>query len=74
MLSAGTIVIDVSVGSGPCSATGYGCDLTYDYVRVSTAITGTLNKIHSYFISGGVYMTDNISAAAAAAYQEKRSW
>ena len=35
VLSAGTIVIDVSVGSGPCSATGYGCDLTYDYVRIN---------------------------------------
>ena len=35
VLSAGTIVIDITVGDGPCSATGYGCDLTYDYVRIN---------------------------------------
>lgn len=34
-LSANTIIIDISLGEGSCSATGYGCDLTYDYVRIN---------------------------------------
>ena len=35
VLSADEIYIDVSVGSGEGKATAYGCDLTYDYVKIN---------------------------------------
>ncbi len=35
MRSADTITIDVQVGTGPGKATAWGCDLTYDYVRIN---------------------------------------
>lgn len=35
MRSADTIAIDVQVGAGPGAATAWGCDLTYDYVRIN---------------------------------------
>ena len=35
VLSEKEIVIDVSVGDGPYEAEAYGCDLTYDYVKIN---------------------------------------
>lgn len=35
MRSADTIAIDVQIGAGPGTATAWGCDLTYDYVRIN---------------------------------------
>ncbi|MDR0952207.1 MAG: bifunctional glutamate N-acetyltransferase/amino-acid acetyltransferase ArgJ [Oscillospiraceae bacterium] len=35
VLSADEIVIDVSLGDGAECATAYGCDLTYDYVKIN---------------------------------------
>lgn len=35
MRSADTIAIDVRIGDGPGTATAWGCDLTYDYVRIN---------------------------------------
>ena len=29
------IVIDVNLNSGKCEKTAYGCDLTYDYVKIN---------------------------------------
>lgn len=33
------IVINVDLGSGSCSAVAWGCDLTYDYVRINAEYT-----------------------------------
>lgn len=35
VLTESEIVIDVALGDGSCSATAYGCDLTYDYVKIN---------------------------------------
>lgn len=35
VLSCGEIIIDVSLGDGDFSATAFGCDLTYDYVKIN---------------------------------------
>ena len=35
ILLADEIIIDISCGSGDGKAEAYGCDLTYDYVRIS---------------------------------------
>ena len=35
VLSGKEIVIEVSLGEGECSAEAWGCDLTYDYVRIN---------------------------------------
>lgn len=35
VLSEKEILIDVSVGNGPYEAEAYGCDLTYDYVKIN---------------------------------------
>ena len=35
VLSEKEIVIEVSLGEGECSAEAWGCDLTYDYVRIN---------------------------------------
>ena len=35
ILLADEILIDISCGSGDGSAQAYGCDLTYDYVRIT---------------------------------------
>ena len=29
------IVIDIDLNSGNCAKTAYGCDLTYDYVKIN---------------------------------------
>lgn len=36
-LSQDTVLIDVSVGNGLESAIGWGCDLSYEYVRINTS-------------------------------------
>ena len=35
VLGADTIYIDVNLGSGNASAKAWGCDLTYDYVKIN---------------------------------------
>ncbi|MEA4894378.1 MAG: bifunctional glutamate N-acetyltransferase/amino-acid acetyltransferase ArgJ [Oscillospiraceae bacterium] len=35
VLSCGDIIIDVKLGDGEETATAFGCDLTYDYVRIN---------------------------------------
>ncbi len=35
VLSHGDIIIDVKLGDGDASATAFGCDLTYDYVKIN---------------------------------------
>ena len=35
MLSEDEIVIDVALGDGDAAATAYGCDLSYDYVKIN---------------------------------------
>jgi len=35
VLSCGEIIIDVSLGDGEACATAFGCDLTYDYVKIN---------------------------------------
>ena len=35
VLSCGDIIIDVTLGDGNSSATAFGCDLTYDYVKIN---------------------------------------
>ena len=35
MLLEDEIQILVSIGDGPVSATAWGCDLTYDYVKIN---------------------------------------
>lgn len=35
ILSADTIDIDISLGEGACRATAWGCDLSYDYVKIN---------------------------------------
>ena len=35
VLSEKEIVIEVSLGDGPASATAWGCDLTYEYVKIN---------------------------------------
>lgn len=35
VLSEDEVTIDVDLGSGRCGATAWGCDLTYDYVRIN---------------------------------------
>lgn len=35
VLSCGEIVIDIALGDGDDSATAFGCDLTYDYVKIN---------------------------------------
>ena len=35
VLSANEIIIEVSLGGGSFSAEAWGCDLTYDYVRIN---------------------------------------
>lgn len=34
-----TVTIQVSVGSGPGQGTAWGCDLSYDYVRINAEYT-----------------------------------
>lgn len=36
-LEQSTVLIQVNVGKGPEQATGYGCDLSYDYVRINAS-------------------------------------
>ncbi|GIN22737.1 MAG TPA: bifunctional glutamate N-acetyltransferase/amino-acid acetyltransferase ArgJ [Bacillus bacterium] len=38
-LESNEIVISISLGSGPGKATGWGCDLSYDYVRINGEYT-----------------------------------
>lgn len=38
-LKTDTVVIAVSVGQGPGSGTAWGCDLSYDYVRINAEYT-----------------------------------
>ena len=35
MRSSDTLTVDVTIGDGPGAATAWGCDLTYDYVRIN---------------------------------------
>ena len=35
----GTIVVDVAVGDGDFDASAWGCDLTYDYVKINAEYT-----------------------------------
>ena len=35
VLDADEIYIDISVGNGEGTATAWGCDLTYDYVKIN---------------------------------------
>ncbi|MBP8640760.1 MAG: bifunctional glutamate N-acetyltransferase/amino-acid acetyltransferase ArgJ [Oscillospiraceae bacterium] len=35
VLSCGEIIINISLGDGEASATAFGCDLTYDYVKIN---------------------------------------
>ena len=35
VLSCSDIFIDISLGDGEASATAFGCDLTYDYVKIN---------------------------------------
>ena len=35
----GTVVVDISVGAGPGEGTAWGCDLTYDYVKINAEYT-----------------------------------
>ena len=35
----GTVVVDVSVGPGKGEGTAWGCDLTYDYVKINAEYT-----------------------------------
>ena len=35
VLSEKEITIDITLGDGAASATAYGCDLTYDYVKIN---------------------------------------
>ena len=35
ILTEDEIVIGVSLGAGACEATAWGCDLTYDYVKIN---------------------------------------
>ncbi len=35
MRSSDTLTVDVQIGAGPGEATAWGCDLTYDYVRIN---------------------------------------
>ena len=35
VLSSDEIYIDISVGEGEGTATAWGCDLTYDYVKIN---------------------------------------
>jgi len=34
----GTVVVDVRVGSGPAAAKAWGCDLSYDYVKINADV------------------------------------
>ncbi len=35
VLSEDEVTVDVSLGDGDASATAFGCDLTYDYVKIN---------------------------------------
>ena len=35
----GTVNINVSVGTGPGKGTAWGCDLSYDYVKINAEYT-----------------------------------
>ena len=35
----GTVHIDLSLGDGPGSGTAWGCDLSYDYVKINAEYT-----------------------------------
>ena len=35
----GTVVVDISVGSGQGSGVAFGCDLSYDYVEINAEYT-----------------------------------
>lgn len=35
ILTEGEITIDINLNSGSCSSTAWGCDLTYDYVKIN---------------------------------------
>ena len=35
----GTVVVDISVGDGQGEGTAWGCDLTYDYVKINAEYT-----------------------------------
>ena len=35
----GTVTVDVSVGGGGGAGTAWGCDLTYDYVKINAEYT-----------------------------------
>jgi len=35
----GTVVVDVGVGDGAFEGSAWGCDLTYDYVKINAEYT-----------------------------------
>ena len=35
----GTVVVDISVGKGPGKGQAWGCDLSYDYVKINAEYT-----------------------------------
>lgn len=39
IMAGGEIVIEVDIGLGDCSAVAWGCDLTYDYVKINAMYT-----------------------------------
>jgi len=38
-LKTDTVLVSVSVGSGPGAGTAWGCDLSYDYVKINAEYT-----------------------------------
>lgn len=40
----GTVRVEVSIGSGPGKALAWGCDLTYDYVKINADYTCVLRR------------------------------
>jgi glutamate N-acetyltransferase / amino-acid N-acetyltransferase len=35
----GTVEVEVCIGSGPCDGLAWGCDLSYDYVKINAEYT-----------------------------------
>lgn len=35
----GTVIIQISIGDGPGASTAWGCDLSYDYVKINAEYT-----------------------------------
>ncbi|PSS09889.1 Arginine biosynthesis bifunctional protein ArgJ beta chain like [Actinidia chinensis var. chinensis] len=45
----GTVKIQISIGDGPGSGLAWGCDLSYDYVKINAEYTTCTLSSHNYF-------------------------